>query len=83
MCNTMGLLYIVTNGLRHQGTTRSGKWKRGNTADYGCGTMSLESEQRRDILLYNGVLTSRQELQPRAFSIMPLVFTLGAVFGPV
>jgi MFS family permease len=24
-----------------------------------------------------------QELQPRAFSIMPLVYTVGAIFGPV
>lgn len=25
----------------------------------------------------------RQELQPRAFSVMPLVYTIGAIFGPV
>lgn len=29
------------------------------------------------------ILNVSQELQPRAFSIMPLVYTIGAIMGPV
>ena len=48
--------------------------------------MPLESELRQRIRLKLGrgcILTLEKELQPLAFSIMPLVFTIGAIFGPV
>ena len=82
----MGLLDISADGYCGKRARWSRLGERGHFKNHSGWAVPLESELRQRIRLRFGcgcILTLEKELQPRAFSIMPLVFTIGAIFGPV